>query len=273
MLSWCNLEWWHMHASCRWSQAQWIVLWDSQNGQSLLWNQWAVNRQGVCTTHDSLISKAANNKKEFSLVSMQDPRNLSPVLVSFFFSFFFLWGLVGVGRVVFLSLPYLSLCLFPCLTCILCMIDTYYNNMMSAKHDTLDGLCLWKWQWKQYIMDVGTRWATFMWSGVRAVGRHCQTCLPSALLATLARMMTWTGTDRYGSCSHRWTQDGGWLVEGKLAFTTVWLGCGVFWIIWQWAKDRMQQCWVAAQVPGWVLKVPPYNKAMERVCLGFGVAI
>lgn len=26
MLSWCNLEWWHMHASCRWSQGQWIVL-------------------------------------------------------------------------------------------------------------------------------------------------------------------------------------------------------------------------------------------------------
>ena len=76
MLSWCNLEWHHMHASCRWSQGQWIVLWNSQNRQSLLWNQWAVSGSGYTTWFSH--PESCQLRKEFPLACVQDTGNMSP---------------------------------------------------------------------------------------------------------------------------------------------------------------------------------------------------
>lgn len=184
MLSWCNLEWCHMHASCRWSQGQWIVLWNSQNGQSLLWNQWAGNCRGACTKHDSLIPKAACSKRSFLSFLCKTREICLPDLVSFFSSF--LWGCgggVGVG-------------LFFCLFC-LCLWASFpvsltlsvweiHTNMVSPKHERLGSLCFWTWQWKQ--------WYPLHLVRAESCGWHCLACLPSGYVG---RMTTCTGMDRY----------------------------------------------------------------------------
>lgn len=197
MLSWCNLEWRHVHASCRWSQAQWIVLWSSQNGQSLLWNQWAVNRQGACTKHDSLIPKAASDKRSLHSFMCRTQKICLPVLFSLFFCLFLS---LSVSASLFLSRSY-SLC-------------DRHSKMMSPKHEALESVCFWNWRWKQSVLDVGSRWTNplRLLRGGDCEGVVWQAC-PLRGLAALGTRMTWRGMDRYGSCCRQWTQDS--MVAGK----------------------------------------------------------
>lgn len=140
--------------------------WNSQNGQSLLWNQWAVSHRSVCPKHDSLIPKATRNKRSFHLCAGNKE----------YFSLFHSFSLYP-SFFLFLSV---SPCFFFCLTHILSVIK--HAHLMSPKHKTLDNFCLWHWQWK-----------SMSWIRMRAVGRHRLVhakSLPSALLECIGQVST-----------------------------------------------------------------------------------
>lgn len=164
MLSWCKLKWCHMHASCRWSQGQWIVLWNSQNGQSLLWNQWAVNHQDACTKHDSLIPEAASNKRGF-LSFLSKTRNTSPWFHIFFFFFFFFVGMHGF----FFCLFHLCLCVF-LLSHLYSLCDREHILIWYLQNVIPLTVCV-------YGTGCGSRWDTLHLVRGESCGRHCLTWL------------------------------------------------------------------------------------------------
>lgn len=229
MLSWCNLEWCHMHASCRWSQRQWIVLWNSQNGKSLLGNQWAVNGRGVCTKYVSLIPKAVCAQRSFLSFLCKTQEICLLGLVSFLWGWEWEWG-------SFCSFSASSFCLCLCASFPVSLIDSVWEmhtNTMSPKHQRLGSWCLWTWQWKQWYPLPSVR--------AESCGGHCLACLPSEQLAMLGWMMHAQGwTDR------KTVSTVGIKAGKQRSLSLLFSGRAFFWTVSPWPKHGMCQNWVPA---------------------------